>query len=641
MSEQDYKNWTIAKLCSELSQNGVSLPTTKQQKNNYIALYEEKVLGKAPTDIVSTTPIRGRKSVSVSGTNTSTRKRRRITAAVTTERGDKSESEDSQAEEPEAKKNKQEYVNVPTRNTRQSLAADALRANNAPDVAKKGLVITGVDPQATDRRRKTLSDSVAPQEDTLRRRQTVAPSSNYVAPSSNYVAPPSNYVAPPSNYVAPPVNSVAPPVNNDVSKSRKSYGFVNPALLNEHNPQYTQPTQSEPSTLIQKTQAVKKQPIVQQPVEESSEEEEEQQVQLNRSLTPSQVDTLRKGEAPENSSIPLKLLTLLLWGLVAYALYLYLNGRPKNTPPGGPYCNSEPLLSGEIPNCQPCPEHGYCDGGKLIACEDGYIKSNAICVKDKRSERVAVKMAELMQTKLSTQRGLYECQKAGVQPPTVLSNDKKVISYPNAKGMTISEVRSFLADRFLSVVHDESRQLLDEKSFNASFQKFIQLLRASSKNFELDFEPNADSSKEDVIYSTNPSIPFYCRVVRKCYENAYFLIGSFLLLCAVLIGNALKKKHDQERLDLEDLIRIVITRIKDKGRLKQLVLKADLKEQFSDIDVDKLWPKVCSACGEDPRLGEETNVEDYNLMWTWKQSDAPVDAPLTLNQAAAEAAAIE
>lgn len=316
--------------------------------------------------------------------------------------------------------------------------------------------------------------------------------------------------------------------------------------------------------------------------------------------------------------------------LLAYAAYfLYKSHVPSNAPASGlPFCNSvnDVAFNGnvEYKNCEPCPDYGFCIDGKLLECEKGYIRKNNVCVKDEKIDRIAYRMLEVLQTKLSTLRGMYECGKSGIQPlSTVMDNNElnsNTIGYPDMKGMQMKQAQKYLEDRFLHHVYDNTHEPMDQQLFNDSWNEMMKLIKSAPQNFALDIEKQPGSQVDEHIYSTKPSIPLYCKVVKAIRDNTLPIAGVLVFLLLLWIGNRTKKRHDQERLDLEDLIRIVITRCREKGAIEQLVIKADLKEQYPDIDVDKLWPRVGGALGEDARIAETTN-EFHNLVWTFRNVD--------------------
>eukprot|EP00817_Percolomonadidae_sp_ATCC50343_P004206 CAMPEP_0117420874 /NCGR_PEP_ID=MMETSP0758-20121206/2118_1 /TAXON_ID=63605 /ORGANISM="Percolomonas cosmopolitus, Strain AE-1 (ATCC 50343)" /LENGTH=207 /DNA_ID=CAMNT_0005202739 /DNA_START=218 /DNA_END=837 /DNA_ORIENTATION=+ len=107
---------------------------------------------------------------------------------------------------------------------------------------------------------------------------------------------------------------------------------------------------------------------------------------------------IREEEKSDSHHIALNLVLFLIWGVVLFVLYDSLRASPSKPTFGLPFCNSEGLNGlAVIPSsssstttttaCQPCPNHGYCMEGELIACDneaenvdDQYLKYNSICI---------------------------------------------------------------------------------------------------------------------------------------------------------------------------------------------------------------------------------------------------------------------
>ncbi|KAG2388302.1 hypothetical protein C9374_000466 [Naegleria lovaniensis] len=305
----------------------------------------------------------------------------------------------------------------------------------------------------------------------------------------------------------------------------------------------------------------------------------------------------RPSEVESSSSVRQVLLStfmLLVWSVLFFCIYLFFFGqRDPHLPYGGVYCNSEDGLLRLKPEegCLPCPDYGYCIGGRLLKCDDGYIMKNAVCVKDERIPLASIQLINDLQAELSSLAGKYECGEA------------------KQKTKRLEDVKKSLATKPYAVGLDE----------NLVMDQVAQLIKSSPENFQLviseEIIDNSDG-KVSVIYSTNPSLPFQCRVSKTVTENKG-VIGTILILAIfVVIGNVIKKRVDKERVDFEDLVRIALTRIKERSEIIVEHLRDELKEDYGDqINVDKLWPKVEDFLSQDTRIREAPAQQGRAYAW--------------------------
>ncbi|KAF0976927.1 hypothetical protein FDP41_004222 [Naegleria fowleri] len=304
---------------------------------------------------------------------------------------------------------------------------------------------------------------------------------------------------------------------------------------------------------------------------------------------PSEVESSSSGR-----QILLSTFMLLVWAVLFFCVYLFFFGqRDPHLPYGGVYCNSEDGLLRLKPEegCLPCPDFGYCLGGRLIKCDEGYIMKNAVCVKDERIPLASIQFINDLQAELSSLAGKYECGEA------------------KQKTKLLDDVKKSLATKPYAVGLDE----------NLVMAQVAQLIKSSPENFQLVIseEPvdNTDE-KASIIFSTNSSLPFQCRVTKTVLENKG-VIGTIVILAIfVIIGNVIKKRIDKERVDFEDLVRIALTRIKERSEIVVEHLRDELKEDYGDqINVDKLWPKVEDFLSQDTRIRETPVQQGRAYSW--------------------------
>jgi len=89
---------------------------------------------------------------------------------------------------------------------------------------------------------------------------------------------------------------------------------------------------------------------------------------------------------------------VIMLGLLAYSIYEHLM---KETV----FCNTGQLA---LPDCTPCPPHGYCTQG-LLTCDKGYIRDRDTCVENKQLDVEAIQMLNRLEEAANEQAVAVIC----------------------------------------------------------------------------------------------------------------------------------------------------------------------------------------------------------------------------------------
>jgi hypothetical protein len=591
---QDVKKLTVDQLVSALSQAGVELPANKQKKQFYVDLYEREVvptLGDRPPVVVQT-PVKSRKST------VGARKRRR-TDKVNEEQEASQPSQSGQDEEDEpmsqSQPNEDEELDREPKRVRVTQDEDDDDMLRSQLLSSEHEVVTTSVPRHSISQyppvsNKTTSIPANIGHDGLARTSAVVVTQQPIAPQP-IVPQPSRrqtMAANIGNYgnTGPSYQSTVPP-----ARVRQSMGsYLNPSLMQRtvEQPVYEQPQQPDDDLNDTREEV----PTAPSPTKTTV---------STYSLTPSQME--RRAEAPSPNALRFVLVFVL--GIVLAALYATFTKVTKDLHPSPYYCDSE----GDAPiffkqdNCVDCPPHGYCNGGKLVACDGPeYVIMNHRCILNEEVQKTAMKMIEETQTKLSLLGGDYECK--------VMFGETNNLPL---QGLTRAQLADHLRARF------------PEAKTDVEFNLFWRNLEENPEDYRIRIEKDAgeipDGSK-DFFQSTNPNLPLRCVIWKKLTEHREIIGGAILVLILILIGNYIKKRRDQARIDMEDIIRIVLTQLRIRKRIIAVMLKAELKEGYPDMDVEGMWSRVRDVVsGNDPRVDEYVDPDTHNLVWMWRADE--------------------
>ncbi|KAL9650939.1 hypothetical protein ABK040_015042 [Willaertia magna] len=330
-------------------------------------------------------------------------------------------------------------------------------------------------------------------------------------------------------------------------------------------------------------------------------------------IRPSEMDMPKP--ANSFSSFMMSIILFIVWTVVFFTIYLYFfKGRDPSVPRGTPYCNSEHgLLMTNKPQvgCLRCPENGYCIGGRLVQCNSGYTIKEAVCVKDERISNTALNYIHLVQNDLSSLLGRQFCGES-VQSTRPLASIKDELrtKFMRDEEIVFTDIQKDLPEEKKQLEHVKRKVAM----FDKIFDQFTHLIETSSENFELEI---IKKDGIDVVKSTNPSLPPLCRIRVRAVEYKGVVATILILLVFIIIGNVIKRSNDKAKRDFEDLVRVVLTKLKNK-RTEMIIehVRDEVKEEYSDrINVDKLWDKVVNQIAEDARISEVPYQNQRAWIW--------------------------
>jgi len=302
--------------------------------------------------------------------------------------------------------------------------------------------------------------------------------------------------------------------------------------------------------------------------------------------------------------------------LIGLAYTMLFRGNDHSRPHGLPYCSSEfgdsiiPNLKNNVivpnpsedsikrdPNCQPCPERGYCSQGKLIECEPPFKIRSAICIEPQEISNHAMEMIYYLQRTLADKAGRCEC---GV-----------------------------IAENY-TLIHDLRKDLQeifafkDEELFNNSFEKMKQLVRESSQNFELEIVTVTRVNSEDgtvvteeAMASTVANLGVVCRTKKLLRENWMGITVILVLAVVAIVGSIIRSQRELYERNMRDVIQTAMNVLRSGKPVLIVHLRDELRNAFeSRFEItDALWADVCERMRSDSRI-EESDTHK-GVQWTW------------------------
>jgi len=231
-------------------------------------------------------------------------------------------------------------------------------------------------------------------------------------------------------------------------------------------------------------------------------------------------------------------------------------------------------------SCDPCPLHGYCIDGQLELCEEPYVKEGLYTCRLNTSEHArALETLHQVARTLNKQLGRYEC------------------------GMTTQKPIMSLHDL------DASETLLVYLNHTKTSKRYGVHLNNTT------------------IEPTRAILPKTCILKRRLFENQALLFVLLILFVCLFIINRYREGRLMDRVQLEDIMGIILTVIREQARLEEddedrwiyvSQLKELLDEEYGqECDVTtRLWPEIEQAARSHPRILKKVSFTDEEL-WKW------------------------
>ncbi|KAI9285652.1 Man1-Src1p-C-terminal domain-containing protein [Umbelopsis sp. AD052] len=250
------------------------------------------------------------------------------------------------------------------------------------------------------------------------------------------------------------------------------------------------------------------------------------------------------------------------------------------------------------PSCIPCPKHGHCTKGRLLGCDDffvripsmlsfgGWIPVGEKCVPDTVKQRRAFRVENQIKHMLAVKKGQYIC------------GDIKA-----EKGETEEEVASMK-------VEDVWTELLVRKPDTISEQQleeYWRLAMASLMTYSEREVSFLDRGDDKYMISRQPKLSLGCRVRLQIKDVLYrwrFELGGLLAVVGLIgYGNYL---YLQRRKDMK-----LVAELAGEAFVK-------LQDQERNHHIDPvLFPQACCAITHlrDLILAQEPSVERRRHLW--------------------------
>ncbi|KAI8577164.1 hypothetical protein K450DRAFT_253158 [Umbelopsis ramanniana AG] len=250
------------------------------------------------------------------------------------------------------------------------------------------------------------------------------------------------------------------------------------------------------------------------------------------------------------------------------------------------------------PSCIPCPKHGHCTKGRLLGCDDffvripsmlsfgGWIPVGEKCVPDTVKQRRAFRVENQIKHMLAVKKGQYIC------------GDIKA-----EKGETEEEVASMK-------VEDVWTELLARKPDTISEQQleeYWRLAMASLMTYSEREVSFLDRGDEKYMISRQPKLSLGCRVRLQIKDVLYrwrFELGGLLAVVGLIgYGNY---QYLQRRKDMK-----LVAELAGEAFVK-------LQDQERNHHIDPvLFPQACCAITHlrDLILAQEPSVERRRHLW--------------------------
>ncbi|CAO3682444.1 unnamed protein product [Umbelopsis ramanniana] len=260
--------------------------------------------------------------------------------------------------------------------------------------------------------------------------------------------------------------------------------------------------------------------------------------------------------------------------------------------------NSTTIWDAVRPSCIPCPKHGHCTKGRLLGCDDffvripsmlsfgGWIPVGEKCVPDTVKQRRAFRVENQIKNMLAVKKGQYIC------------GDIKA-----EKGQSEDEVASMK-------VEDVWTELLARKPDTISEQQleeYWRLAMASLMTYSEREVSFLDRGDDKYMISRQPKLSLGCRVRLQIKDVLYrwrFELGGLLAVVG-LIGYA-NYQYLQRRKDMK-----LVAELAGEAFVK-------LQDQERNHHIDPvLFPQACCAITHlrDLILAQEPSVERRRHLW--------------------------
>lgn len=215
---------------------------------------------------------------------------------------------------------------------------------------------------------------------------------------------------------------------------------------------------------------------------------------------------------------------------------------------------------------------GYCLYGRLFQCGEPYIlhPSVPICVENTDKSKSALLLySTVVKPYLDKKAGRYKCKEES----------------------TPGEQISVLKSNVMSTSYDWEK---DAGKIGDAFDYLIELVKTSDQ-FGLEIKTETDDKENQIEYliSKDAQLPFMCKLINRAHENMNYIIAIIGIAILVVVANFFKQKWTKERQDLEDIVTIILSKLKHEQKGSMMELKEAITQEFgTQYNVEKLWPRV-------------------------------------------------
>ncbi|GAB5586486.1 inner nuclear membrane protein enriched at telomere/subtelomere region [Umbelopsis nana] len=260
--------------------------------------------------------------------------------------------------------------------------------------------------------------------------------------------------------------------------------------------------------------------------------------------------------------------------------------------------NATTIWEAMRPSCIPCPKHGHCTRGRLLGCDDffvripsmlsfgGWIPVGEKCVPDTVKQRRAFRVENQIKNMLAVKKGQYVCGEIKAE-----------------KGQSAEEVASMK-------VEDVWAELLARKPDTISEQQleeYWRLAMASLMTYSEREVTFLDRGDDKYMISRQPKLSLGCRlrlqIKDAVYRWRYELGGLSAIASIIAYANY---RYLQRRKDMK-----LVAELAGEAFVK-------LQEQERNHYVDPvLFPQACCAISHlrDLILAQEPSVERRHYLW--------------------------
>ncbi|CAO3663890.1 unnamed protein product [Umbelopsis vinacea] len=267
--------------------------------------------------------------------------------------------------------------------------------------------------------------------------------------------------------------------------------------------------------------------------------------------------------------------------------------------------NATTIFDAIRPSCIPCPKHGHCTRGRLLGCDDyfvripsmlsfgGWIPVGEKCVPDTVKQRRAFRVENQIKHMLAVKKGKYICGEIKAE-----------------KGQTEEEVASMkVEDVWTELLSNKplGRHLFQETISEQQLEEYWRLAMASLMTYSEREVTFLDRGDEKYMVSRQPKLSLGCRLRLQIKDAVYrwrFELGGLSVIGSIIAYA--NYRYLQRRKDMK-----LVAELAGETFVK-------LQEQERNHYVDPvLFPQACCAISHlrDLILAQEPSVERRHYLW--------------------------